>query len=454
MPSTTNLSLLAAALLVIFMQTGFALMVTGLCRAKNAAHAMSMTFLGYALGVIGFVSTGYALSSGHPLLTFHGWGILGKTGFFLSHLEQTPSALTAFIFTLAIINLVVIIPAGALAERWSFKSFCFFSLFVSGLIAPVYACWIADGGWLAQLGVKAALGHGAVDFAGSSTVHMQGGLIALICSMLLGPRIGKFDEDGNPRPILGHHMPMVFLGTFILALGWFGFNVGPALLSGHENIGLIAVNTLFASAAGALTAGMYMWLRFGKPDPSMMCNGMLAGLVSISAGCAFVSPWASLLIGCVGSLLSVLSIFFWDKRGVDDPVGAISVHGIGGLWGMLALGLFANALHGDLYNSIPGPVAGLFYGNPKQLLAQLIAIAACALWDLIVAGTLFWLLGKILGTHRVPAEVEIAGLDIPEMGAPGYPEFIHAIGPEQVPRSEIHAARAAAKATLFQWSQS
>src|SRR5207253_6817519 len=203
--------------------------------------------------------------------------------------------------------------------------------------------------------------------------HMQGGVIGLVTCWLLGPRIGKYDEKGKPKPLLGHNIPMVMLGTFILAFGWFGFNAGSSLAASDSRIGIIAVNTMLASAAGALASCLYMWTVFGKPDPSMMCNGMLAGLVAITAPCAFVTPWAAFLIGAISGVLVIWSVFFWEKRGIDDPAGAIRVHGVNGRWGLLALGLLADGTYGDAYNGVAGGVKGLFYGDPKQFYAQCIA---------------------------------------------------------------------------------
>jgi Amt family ammonium transporter len=452
---------LFAGFLVMFMQAGFALVETGLCRAKNAAHTMSMNFMVYSLGMTGFFISGFAFMCGGANGTSIGgpaslggmptldsmakigqWGILGTKGFFLSGGAYDAQAIVWFLFMMVFMDTTATIPTGALAERWNFKSFFIFSLFIGAVTYPIYGCWVWGGGWLAQLGKLAGIGHGVVDYAGSSVVHLQGGAIALVTSILLGPRLGKYDADGKPRPILGHHIPMVILGTFILAFGWFGFNAGSSLAATDGRIGIVAVNTMLASASGALASSLYMWMRFGKPDPSMMCNGMLAGLVAITAPCAFVAPWAAFLIGAISGVLVIWSVFFWEKLGVDDPVGAISVHGVNGAWGVLAVGLFADGTYGAGWNGVDGAVTGLLYGNASQLLAQVIGVAVCATWNIVVAGAIFWAIGKVLGSNRVPAAVEIAGLDIPEMGAPGYPEFISSMVPEQVPASEVASAKA------------
>ncbi len=456
---------LICGFLVMFMQAGFALVETGLCRAKNAGHTMSMNFMVYALGMFGFFVCGFAFmcggANGSPIggpgvlggtptlnqmvTVGNGWGILGKTGFFLTGPAYDAQVLVWFLFMMVFMDTTATIPTGALAERWSFKSFFLFSLFIGSVLYPVYGCWVWGGGWLAQLGLKAGLGHGVIDFAGSSVVHLQGGAIALIACWLLGPRIGKYDEKGNPRPIFGHHIPMVQLGTFILAFCWFGFNTGSTMAGTDGRIGVVAVNTMIAGMSATISGVLYMWLIHPsrKPDPSMMCNSMLAGLVAVTAPCAYITPVGAFVVGLVAGVLVIWSVLFWEKRGLDDPVGAISVHGVNGAWGVLAVGLFADGTYGEGANGVAGTVGGLFYGfGAKQLIAQAIAVAVCVTWNVVAAGAIFWAIGKVLGTNRVPPEVEIAGLDIPEMGAPGYPEFITAMAPEEVPASEIEAAAA------------
>ncbi len=438
---------LVAGFLVMFMQAGFALVETGLCRAKNAAHVMSMNFMVYALGMTGFFISGYALMCGgagkagaatlggmgtlnHMVSVSVGgtaYGLFGLKGFFLTGGAYDAGAVAWFLFMMVFMDTTATIPTGALAERWKFSSFFIFSLFIGGLIYPVYGCWIWGGGWLSQLG--------AFDYAGSSVVHMQGGVLALITSWMLGPRIGKYDSNGKPKPILGHNIPMVFLGTFILAFGWFGFNAGSSMAGGDLRIGVIAVNTMLASASGALVAGLYMWMRFGKPDPSMMCNGMLAGLVAITAPCAYVNPIGGFIIGAIAGILVVWSVFFFEKIGIDDPVGAISVHGVNGMFGMLAVGIFSDGTYGG--------VTGFLFGEHSfhQFAMQALAVGACFAWNAIVGGLIFHAIGKTIG-NRVAPEIEIAGLDLPEMGASGYPEYLTPISPEQVPASEVSEAKA------------
>jgi Amt family ammonium transporter len=234
---------------------------------------------------------------------------------------------------------------------------------------------------------------------------------------------------------------MVMFGTFVLAFGWFGFNAGSSLSGTTDRISLIAVNTMLASGSATAAACLFMWKIYGKPDPSMMCNGMLGGLVAITAPCAFVSPLCAFFIGMIAGLITVFAVLWWERNGIDDPVGAISVHAVAGLWGILSVGLFANGTFGDGYNNVAGNVTGLFYGehSPKQLLAQLIAAVVCIGWNLIVGGLVFAMIGRLIGSNRVSPEVEIAGLDIPEMGAPGYPEFISHVSSENIASSEINS---------------
>ncbi len=464
---------LISGFLVMFMQAGFALVEAGLCRAKNAAHTMAMNFLVYALGMTGFWICGFAFMCGGAnmpgkavvggpgmlggLPTMNSaiqisetYNIIGTKGFFLSGDAYDGGVVVWFLFMMVFMDTTATIPTGALAERWSTKSFFIFSLFIGGLIYPIYAGWVWGGGWLAQLGMANGLGHGVVDYAGSGVVHLQGGALALVTSWLLGPRIGKYDENGKPKPILGHHMPMVMLGTFILAFGWFGFNAGSSMAGTDGRIGMVAVNTMLAGTGATMSGVLYMWIVYGKPDPSMMCNSMLAGLVAITAPCAFVTPVIAVMIGAIAGVLVIWSCFFWEKAGIDDPVGAISVHGVNGAWGVLALGLFADGTYGNGWNGVGyntylgvagKGVTGLFYGDSSQFLAQAINVAVCITWNVVVGGIIFFIIGKVVG-NRVPPEVEIAGLDIPEMGAPGYPEFFTSMSPENVPASEIAAAKA------------
>jgi Amt family ammonium transporter len=433
---------LITGFLVMFMQAGFAMVETGFCRAKNAAHTMLMNMMVYAIGMLGFWIMGFALMFGgvgqvsalgmvanlNHEVTLHlfgkDFGIIGYKGFFLAGPGvYDVSVFTLFLFQMVFMDTAATIPTGAMAERWKFISFCIYGFFISMISYPIYGNWVWGGGWLSQLGTNLGLGHGVVDFAGSGVVHMVGGVTALAGALVLGPRIGKFKKDGTPNAIPGHHIPMAIVGTFILAFGWFGFNPGSTLAGTDLRIGVIAVNTMLASASGALLAMIVMWLKFGKPDPSMCANGMLAGLVAITAPCAFVNAPCAVLIGAIAGVLVVYSVLFIERvLKVDDPVGAVSVHGTCGAWGVLSLGLFADGTYGDGWNSVKGTVTGLFYGSGSQLAAQVIDVFVNFIFIFVISYVFFKVLDVILG-NRVAPEVELGGLDIPEVGVLGYSDF-------------------------------
>jgi Amt family ammonium transporter len=428
--------------LVMFMQLGFALVETGFTRAKNAAHTMLMNMMVYVVGMLGFWICGFAFMFGgvgqvanlgmvanlNHEVTWHlfgkDFGIIGYKGFFLTGGAYDVSIFTLFLFQMVFMDTTATIPTGAMAERWKFLAFFVYGFFISMLIYPIYGNWVWGGGWLSQLGANFGLGHGAVDFAGSGVVHMTGGVSALAGAIVLGPRIGKYKKDGTPNAIPGHHIPMGIAGALILAFGWFGFNPGSTLAGTDLRIGVIATNTMLASAGGALSATLYMWLKYGKPDPTMAANGLLAGLVAITAPCAFVNAPISVLIGLIAGVLVVLSVLFIDSvLKVDDPVGAVSVHGVCGAWGVLALGLFADGTYGDGWNSVKGTVTGLFYGDASQFAAQCINVIVNIIFVFCAAWLTFKFIDIIIG-NRVSAEVEVGGLDIPETGVLAYPDFV------------------------------
>jgi Amt family ammonium transporter len=428
---------MVAGFLVMFMQAGFALVETGLTRAKNAAHTMGMNFLVYAIGVIGFYFIGFGLQMGGVgavfgeaavlskefTITLFGksFGLFGMTGFMLQPLSLfTAGVATTFLFQMCFMDTTCTIPTGAAAERWKFMSFVLFSFAISTIIYPVYANWVWGGGWLSQLGANFGLGHGHVDFAGSSVVHMTGGVAAIVIGKMIGPRAGKYTPDGKIHPIAPHSIPQVMLGTFILAFGWFGFNAGSTLSGMDTRLAVVATNTMIASATGAFAAFVYVKVKWGKADPSWLANGMLAGLVAITAPCAFVSAWAAALIGAIaGVLVIVAAVFIDSKLKIDDPVGASAVHGVNGAWGILSLGLFANGVYGQGLNGVPYGVTGLFYGDKGQFVAELIGIAANIAYVGTVTAVVFFVIGKLVG-NRVPLEDEINGLDLAEMGVHGY----------------------------------
>jgi Amt family ammonium transporter len=313
------------------------------------------------------------------------------------------------------------VPTGAMAERWKFTAFLLYGLFMSMLLYPVFGNWVWGGGWLSTLGSNLGLGHGHVDFAGSSVVHMTGGVAALAGTIVLGPRLGKFRADGTIGALSGHNLPMAVVGTLILAFGWFGFNAGSTLSATNPRIAMIAVNTMLASSAGAISALLYVLVSLNKPDIGMACNGLLGGLVAITASCAFVTPAAAVTIGLIAGILVVFGVALLERKlHIDDPVGAIAVHGICGAWGALALGVFADGSYGAGWNGVPGPVRGLLFGDASQLLAQLIGVTSNLIFVFAAAYGFFWLVGRTLG-NRVSAEVELTGLDSLEMGSDAYP---------------------------------
>jgi Amt family ammonium transporter len=451
---------LITGFLVMFMQAGFAMVETGMCRAKNASHTIAMNFMIYPLGCLGFWVYGFAIGWGNwfngPVppgwysslgpgtavlnqgITLAGkYGVLGTKGFFLNGVGDT-GVLALFFFMMVFMDTTATIPTGAMAERWAWKNFVIYGLWVA-LPYCMYANWVWGGGFLAQGGVNWHLGHGAVDFAGSGVVHAMGGVIALAGAFAIGPRIGKY-IDGKPQAIPGHHIPMAVVGTFILAFGWFGFNPGSTLSGTDLRTSFVVVNTMLASATGAFSAMAFLMLKGMKPDPSMMVNGMLAGLVAITAPCAFVDPWGAGAIGAIAGVLVVVSVFFFDKRGVDDPVGAVSVHGVNGLWGVLSVGIFSTGQYGAGWNGVvresfvakygSDGVRGILYGDASQLVMQAIDCVVVVVFGYAMAWAWFKV-SNMITPLRVSAETEIEGLDGPEMGSIGYPDF--AQGGHQAP---------------------
>ncbi len=438
---------LVTGYLVMFMQAGFALVETGLCRAKNANHTMMMNFMVYGFGLFAYWVMGFAIQQGgcapnanlgglNPLnhefaINFLGgksWGLLGTKGFFLSGSTYDVGVMVMFLFQMVFMDTAATIVTGAAAERWKFAAFAISSMLLAAITYPLYGNWAWGGGWLSQLGTNYSLGHGYCDFAGSGVVHAVGGLSALAVSMIIGARIGKYNRDGTPNPMPGHDITMVLLGCFILAFGWFGFNPGSTLGAsgaGNLRIGSIAVNTMLAGATGSFGSLLYMWIRYGKPDASMSGNGLLAGLVAITAPSGFVNTVGAAIIGFAAGMLVCLSVEFIERKmRVDDPVGAISVHGTCGLWGVLSIGLFADGTsnYGGSWNGVNGSVTGLFYGDPSQLVAQIIGCSTLVGIVFTLSYLLNWLVDIFIG-QRVGAVSELEGLDLPEMGALGYPEF-------------------------------
>lgn len=438
---------LITGFLVMFMQLGFALLETGLARAKNANHTMMMNLVVYGVGMLAYWLIGFTIQMGGvgaianlggtpPLnaeyaITLFGkpFGLFGQHGLFLMHRgTYDVSVMVLFLFQMVFMDTGATIPTGAAAERWKFSAFIVTSFLFAAFTYPLFANWAWGGGWLSNLGANFGLGKGYVDFAGSGVVHAVGGLSALAIAMILGPRIGKFTRNGRPQAILAHDIVIVLTGCLILAFGWFGFNPGSTLgASGNGvlRIGSIAVNTMLASATGLLAAMLYMWLVYRKPDASMTGNGFLAGLVAITAPCAFVNPVGAVLIGLLAGVLVCISVSFVERvLKIDDPVGAVSVHGVCGIWGVISVGLFADGKsnYGGSWNGVNGSVTGLFYGDASQLVAQLLGVATL-LGFVFVMSFVFGFVIDLLVGQRVSAKSELQGLDLPEMGAVAYPEF-------------------------------
>jgi Amt family ammonium transporter len=409
--------LFIGAFLVFWMQAGFAMVESGFSRAKNAANLLMKNLMDFSGGAILFFAIGFGLMYGSSA-----GGFIGTSNFFLSELD--PSALDAyswvdFLFQLMFAAAAATIVSGAVAERLKFKSYLIYSVVITGFIYPISGHWHWGGGWLAQLGF--------VDFAGSTLVHAVGGFAGLAAARILGPRIGKFNEDGSSNAIPGHSLTLAALGVFILWMGWFGFNSGSTLSGMNPGIAFVAVTTTLAAASGVVSALIVNWIKAGHPSTEMALNGALAGLVAITAGAANVTPVGAILIGLVAGVVLVYGIDFIERvLKVDDPVGAIAVHGLNGMWGTIAVGLFANVGAGTITGMLEtgaGEAVGLFYGGGfAQLGIQVLGTVAISAWSLVTMGILFYLMKVTIGI-RVSAKEEIEGLDISEHFTTSYPEF-------------------------------
>ena len=395
---------LFAAFLVFWMQAGFAMLETGFTRAKNAANILMKNLMDFSVASIAYWAVGFAIMFGVSAS-----GIIGTSGFFLAgnfeHLSLGIPKLAYWIFQVVFAGAAATIVAGAMAERTKFTSYLIYSFIISAIIYPVVGHWIWGGGWLGKLGFS--------DFAGSTVVHSVGGWAALMGTVILGPRIGKFNKDGSANAIPGHNIPLAALGVFILWLGWFGFNPGSTISATGSNTALIAkiaVNTNLSAAAGSIAAMLLVWVMYGKPDASMTMNGALAGLVAITAPCDSVAPVSAVIIGIIAGILVVLGVAFLDKIRVDDPVGAVPVHGMNGVWGTLAVGLF----HSE---------KGLFTGGGiSQLGVQALGAISIFSFVAVTMGIVFFLIKKTIGL-RVSPDEEGEGLDVAEHSMESYPEF-------------------------------
>jgi ammonium transporter, Amt family len=435
--------------LVLFMQAGFALLTCGLVRRKNAGHLMMLNFAAYVFAMLAYYAVGYAFQFGAVainaaptnlggvptlnkfLLGSGQWGFLGGKGFFLTGPAYDVGSNVLFLFQVVFMETAAYIIVGSVCERISFGAFLLCELFIGAFLYPIFGCWVWGGGWMSQLGSTMHLGHGYVDFAGSTVVHAIGGFCAMALAVILGPRLGKYDRNGNPRAFPAHNIVFVVTGTFILLFGWMGFNPGSTLGATDLRIGVVAVNTNLAAVAGAATAILLWYFMYGKPDISMACNGMLAGLVAITAPCAFVSSTGAIVIGILAGVIVCYGVLFNERTlKIDDPCGAISVHGYCGWLGAVSVGIFADGTYGSGWNGV-GPVSylgragqgvtGLLHGDPSQLVVQLGGATLCALYAFGFTFVVFKFVNAVY-PMRVSAEAEIEGLDVPQFGMLAYPE--------------------------------
>ena len=392
---------LIAAFLVFFMQAGFAMVEAGFTRAKNAGNIIMKNMMDFAAGSLVFWAVGFAFMFGA------GNGFIGSTGYFLqdtfANLGLDIPVAAFFIFQTVFAATAATIVSGAMAERTNFSGYLAYSVVITAFIYPVVGHWIWGGGWLAEMGI--------VDFAGSTVVHSVGGWAALAGAIVLGPRIGKYNEDGSANALPGHNLLMAALGVFILWFGWFGFNPGSTVAGTDLSIASIAVTTNLAAAAGAVMAMIVSWIKYGKADVSMTLNGALAGLVGITAGTAAVGNLSAVIIGGIAGIIVIYSVEFFDRLQIDDPVGAVSVHGVCGAFGTIAVGFFA--ADGGL----------LFGGGFSLLITQIIGVAAVFFWAFGLGFVLFKVIDQVIGL-RVSEEDEIEGLDFSEHGAESYPDFM------------------------------
>ena len=435
--------------LVLFMQAGFALLTCGLVRKKNAAHLMMLNFAAYVFAALAYYAVGYAFQFGavavnaaptniggtptlnHFLIGSGAWGWLGGKGFFLAGPAYDAGSNVLTLFEFVFMETAGYIIVGAICERITFGTFLLCELFIGAILYPVFGCWVWGGGWMSQLGATMNLGHGYVDFAGSTVVHAIGGFCAMALALILGPRLGKYDKEGKPRAFPAHNLVYVVTGTFILLFGWMGFNPGSTLGATDLRIAVVAVNTNMAAIAGSAAAMLVWYMMFKKPDITMACNGMLAGLVAITAPCAFVSATSAVIIGALAGVIVCFGVLFFERVvKIDDPCGAISVHGLCGWFGAVSVGIFADGTYGAGWNGIGAAtylghagqgVTGLLYGDTNQFLLQLGGATLCAVWAFGATFAVFSLVNKITPMRVSPA-VEEEGLDVPEFGMVAYPE--------------------------------
>jgi Amt family ammonium transporter len=430
-PATTMVLCIFFIALAPLAGIGLSVVNTGLGRSHSAAHAMLSAMCVFSVAVsvyfiCGFAWQGYTGMPSHTIsVAAKPWNWLGAGPFFLRHFEfdGSPASLAAWLEMLSV-GLAALIPLGTGVERWRLPASCASTVLLAGWTYPLFAHWVWGGGWLAQLGVNYGLGHGFVDAGGTSSIQVVGGLAALAMAWILGPRRGKYGPDGMPAAIPGHSGVLILLGCSLAYVGWLGLNnAGAILFAGVAPGGtvLVSINTTLAAGAAGLVAALITWMRFGRPDVSITANGWVGGLAASSAGCAFVAPAAAVVVGLVAGTLVAYSVEWFELRfGVDDPGGAISVHGVAGIWGLLAVGLFGS-FSGPVFNLAGN--ASLGNGDAGQWLAQLVGIATLLGFVLPLTYGLNLLLNLVC-PHRVVAEGERQGLDLYELGAGAYPEFV------------------------------
>ncbi len=403
---------LLAAFLVFFMQAGFAMVESGFSRAKNAANLLMKNLMDFAVGSMLYFAVGFGLMFGTDAA-----GFIGTDNFFLSNISLTTDSgfeWAFFLFQTVFAAAAATIVSGAVAERLKFSAYLVYTVLITAIIYPISGHWVWGGGWLSELGF--------IDFAGSTVVHSVGGWAGLAGAMVLGARIGKFNKDGSSNVIPGHSLTLAALGVFILWFGWFGFNPGSTVSGLNAGNGYIAVTTNLAAASGAVSALIIYWIMSKRPSTEIALNGALAGLVAITAGCASVTPVGAMMIGLIAGGMLLFGMWFVERvLKVDDPVGAVAVHGFNGAWGTLAVGLFAAPAAGALTDM--GGTAGLFYGGGvSQLGVQLIGVIAVGLWAFVGGYLVFKISDMVFGIRITPKE-ELEGLDISEHGTTSYPEF-------------------------------
>ncbi|ARK32822.1 ammonium transporter [Halalkalibacter krulwichiae] len=403
-----NLWVMICAVLVLFMQGGFILLEAGSTRMKNAGHIAGKTIFTVGIASLVYWAVGWGFAYGE------GNAFIGMSDFFFGDFSTAEEGLVGsvdFFFQVMFAAIALTIAFGGFAERAKLSTYIVFAVLFSAFVYPIVAHWIWGDGWLANLGKQ--------DFAGSTVVHLTGAMAALAATILLKPRLGKYNKDGSANELAGHNQVYTALGVLILWVGWFGFNAGSTLEVADAFFGYVALNTQLAAAAGAVAALFIAWAMTGKSDVPTMLNGALAGLVAITASCAFVAPWAAVVIGIVGGLIVFFSMKFFDKARIDDPIFALSVHGVAGIWGTISTGFFAT----PELAAMNGGSAGLFYGGGfSQLGVQVLSVVACGAFAFIASYVLLLVTKALVGGLRVSEEEEIVGLDLSEHGSYGYPE--------------------------------